>query len=190
MAEAQDPADITQLLKDIRGGSQEAEERLMPIVYQELHRIAHSYMRKERLDHTLQTTALVHEAYLKLIGVREVDWVDRSHFFAVAAQLMRRILVDYARARRASKRGGSLPMLPLDGAMPISDESLEFILSIHEALDRLAVFDARQARVVELRFFSGLSVDETARVIGVSSRTVKRDWDFAQAWLYKELSLP
>jgi RNA polymerase sigma-70 factor, ECF subfamily len=190
MAESQDAPDITQLLKDIRGGSPEAEERLMPLVYQELRRIAHSYMRKERSDHTLQTTALVHEAYLKLIGVHEVDWVDRSHFFAVAAQLMRRILVDYARARHASKRGGAIQMMPLDGALPISDESLDFILSIHEALDRLAGFDPRQARVVELRFFSGLSVDETARVVGVSSRTVKRDWDLAQAWLYKELSLP
>jgi RNA polymerase sigma-70 factor, ECF subfamily len=190
MAGGQEPADITQLLKDVREGSPDAEARLMPLVYEELHRIAHAYMRKERPDHTLQTTALVHEAYLKLIGVREVDWVDRSHFFAVAAQLMRRILVDYARARRASKRGGALQMMPLDGAMPISDESLEFILSIHEALDRLAEFDARQARVVELRFFAGLSVDETARVIGVSSRTIKRDWDLAQSWLYKELSLP
>jgi RNA polymerase sigma-70 factor, ECF subfamily len=188
MPDSQEPLEITQLLREISQGSHEAERRLMPLVYQELHRLAHSYMRKERSDHTLQTTALVHEAYLKLVGLDEIDWVDRSHFFAVAAQLMRRILVDYARSRSAAKRGGSAHPLPIEDALPISEESLDFILSIHEALDRLAVLDARQARIVELRFFTGLSIDETARVVGVSSRTVKRDWDMAQAWLYTELS--
>ena len=179
--------EITRLLQLVSKGDRAAEAELIPLVYAELRRIARVAIGKERPNHTLQTTALVHEVYLKLIGNGELDMVSRSHFFALAASTMRRILIDYARARRSSKRGGSRVRVDLEHVALGSDESWDHILAIHDALEKLAAIDARAAKVVELRFFAGLEGEEAARVLGVSSRTVKRDWQFAQAWLYSEL---
>jgi RNA polymerase sigma-70 factor (ECF subfamily) len=179
-------ADVTELLQRFARGDKTAEADLMPKVYRELHRIARAYIRRERPDHTLQATALVHEAYMRLTLQREIDWKSRTHFFAMAAQLMRRILVDYARHRGAGKRGGA--HLSLDEGLQISAQQCALVAELDTALERLAVLNERQARVVELRFFSGLTEEEIAEVIGVSSRTVKRDWTMARAWLYGELS--
>lgn len=180
-------SDITMLLSKLTRGNKDAGEKLMPLVYDELRRLARRYMRKERQDHTLQATALVHEAYLKLVRQRAVDWQSRSHFFGIAAQLMRRILVDHARNHLREKRGGIKEILPLDEALVFSPERSEELMKLDEALDRLSKLDARQSRIVELRYFGGMSVEETSEVLGVSPKTVKRDWSVAKAWLHGEL---
>lgn len=180
-------ADITELLSRMAGGDRSASERLIPIVYEELKRLARSYMRRERPDHTLQTTALVHEAYMKLIGQRSIEWQSRSHFFGVAAQLMRRILTDHARRNLRLKRGGTNEAFPFDEALIFSPEYSEEIMKLDEALGRLEKLDARQSRIVELRYFGGLTVEETAESLRISPKTVKRDWAVAKAWLHAEV---
>jgi RNA polymerase sigma factor (TIGR02999 family) len=163
-----------------------ARERLVPIVYDELRRLAHHYMRGERADHTLQATALVNEVYLRLAGIDSMQWRDRAHFFAMAATLMRRVLVDYARLRTREKRGGGVSVTSLDENV-IAPQSAVDVLALDEALERLAAVDPQQGRVVELRFFAGLSVEETAEALGISPATVKRDWATAKLWLFNEL---
>jgi RNA polymerase sigma-70 factor (ECF subfamily) len=180
-------SDVTALLSQLTQGNQEAAEKLVPLVYDELKRLARSYMRRERGDHTLQTTALVHEAYLKLVRQQATNWQSRSHFFGIAAQLMRRILIDYARGHLREKRGGAKVVLPLNEALVFSPEHSEELVRLDEALDRLSKLDPRQGQIVELRFFGGLSVEETAQFIGVSPKTVKRDWAVAKVWLHGEL---
>jgi RNA polymerase sigma-70 factor, ECF subfamily len=180
-------SDVTLLLSELATGNQAAEEKLLPLVYNELKRLARSYMRKERQDHTLQTTALVHEAYLKLVKQQDVNWQGRSHFFGIAAQLMRRILIDHARSRLREKRGGHQEAVTLDQALVFSPERSEELLKLDEALERLSQLDVRQGRIVELRFFAGLTVDETAECLRISPKTVKRDWSVAKAWLHAEL---
>jgi RNA polymerase sigma factor (TIGR02999 family) len=183
-------SDVTALLLAWNQGDRDALERLMPLVYQELHRIAAAHFRRERPEHTLQATALVHEAYLKLVDQRHTRWENRSQFFAVAATLMRRVLVDHARAQAADKRGAGATRLSLgDVAEPraIGGEADVDVLALNEALDKLAALDPRQARVVELRFFGGLDLEETASTTETSLTTVKRDWIMAKAWLYREL---
>jgi RNA polymerase sigma factor (TIGR02999 family) len=168
-------------------GSREALDKLMPIVYDELHRQAARYLKHEREGHTLQTTALVNEAYLRLIGQKQIRWQNRAHFFGIAAEMMRRILVDYARKRGTAKRGGETVKITLNEAVaPFSERDLDLV-AVDEALTRLASLDQQQARVVELRFFGGLNVEETATVLGISDRTVKRDWSLAKAWIRREL---
>ncbi|HEX8566884.1 MAG TPA: sigma-70 family RNA polymerase sigma factor [Pyrinomonadaceae bacterium] len=185
---AEESPQITLLLKEWSDGRREALDALMPLIYEELRRQAARYLKKERGNHTLQTTALINEAYLKLIDQREVVWQNRAHFFAIAAQAMRRILVDYARERHREKRGGAAENLPLDEALTIvSPEKSVDLVALDDALNRLAKFDARQARIVELRYFSGLSIDETAEILGVSNVTVRRDWDLAKSWLQLQL---
>ncbi len=179
--------DITLLLRQVANGNQDAAARLIPLVYEELHRLAERRLRLERPDHTLQPTALVHEAYLKLVAQRNVNWQSRAHFFALGSQLMRRILVDYARGRLRAKRGGKQARLPLDKVFIISRGRCDELLALDESLERLGKLDARQSRVVELRFFGGLTVEEAAKVLGVSSKTVKREWSMAKAWLYGEM---
>jgi RNA polymerase sigma-70 factor (ECF subfamily) len=181
------PGDVTQLLADLQGGRADAAPQLIQLVYDELHRLARGQMRHERADHTLQATALVHEAYLRLVNQPQRTWQNRAHFIAVAAQVMRRILVDYARARRTSKRGSAPHKVPLEEPLVFTEEQSDDLVSLDEALERLAQFDKRQSRVVELRFFGGLTVDETAEVLGISSKTVKRDWTVARAWLHREV---
>jgi RNA polymerase sigma-70 factor (ECF subfamily) len=180
-------ADVTVLLAQLVGGDEQAASRLVPLVYSELRQMAARYMRRERADHTLQTTALVHEAYLKLVEQRSASWQNRAHFFAVAAKVMRHILVDHARANMREKRGGGQPVLQLDEGLVFSPESSSELLEVDEALHRLAEMDPRQGKIVELRFFGGLTVDETAAVLGISAKTVKRDWSVAKAWLHGEL---
>jgi RNA polymerase sigma factor (TIGR02999 family) len=181
--------EITRMLQAWSGGNREALEDLMPLVYDELHRQASRYLRRERSNHTIQTTALIHEAYLQLIDQREVNWQNRAHFFAIAAQAMRRILVNYAKARHREKRGGVNENLPLEEAALVASEGSGVdLVALDEALTRLARLDNQQARVVELRYFSGLSIEETAEVLGVSTATVKRDWNMAKAWLLQELT--
>lgn len=181
---------ITHLLKEWSDGDQRALDKLTPLVYEELRHQAARYLRRERPGHTLQTTALIHEAYLRLIDAKDVHWQSRAHFFAIAANLMRRILVDHARRRDADKRGGSQLKLTLNDMFTVAKETDVDVLAIDEALDRLARMDQQQARVVELRFFSGLSVEETAAALGVSPKTVKRDWSVARAWLRREIGGP
>ena len=181
------PEDVTQILQEVSGGNREAPARLMPLVYDELRRLADHYLRQERPDHTLQPTALVHEAYLKLIDQTRVDWQNRAHFFGVAAQLMRRILVDHARRHQAEKRGGFRQKLTLDEAVDYSHTRDVDLVKLDEALTALAQFDARQSRVVELRFFGGLTIEETAEALGISPATVKVDWSMAKAWLRREI---
>lgn len=181
------PGEVTCLLHELRRGQKEAEERLIPLVYGELHRIAAAYLRHEAPHHSLQPTALVHEAYLRLTDIKEIDWQNRSHFFAVSATVMRRILVDHARANRARKRGDGWDAVSLNEAILPSPERASEILALDESLNRLSRLDARQAKIVELRFFAGMSEEETGEVLGISSRTVKRDWRIAKAWLFKEL---
>ncbi|HEX8735675.1 MAG TPA: sigma-70 family RNA polymerase sigma factor [Pyrinomonadaceae bacterium] len=185
-----DSLQITQLLKKWSEGNQEVLDKLMPLVYDELRRQASRYLRRERANHTLQTTALIHEAYLKLIDQNQVEWQNRTHFFAIAAQAMRRILVDYARERNRDKRGGAAENLPLEEAAFVvaAQEKTVDLVALDEALTRLAKFDERQARVVELRYFSGLSIDETAEILGVSNVTVRRDWNMAKAWLHQQIT--
>lgn len=180
--------EITRLLKAWGAGDSAALERLMPAVYHELRRRARAYMRHQPSDHTLQPTALVHEAVLQLVDTTAIDWQDRAHFFAVCAQVMRRILVDSARARGAAKRGGGTPKVNIDDAPGIHAERDREIVAIDDALEVLAAMDARKARVIELRFFGGLSVEETAAALDVSPQTVMRDWKLARAWLTREIS--
>ena len=179
--------DVTQLLARWSGGDREALEQLLPLVYRELRQLADRYLRRERSDHTLQATALVHEAYLKLIDQQNVRWQNRAHFFGVAAQMMRRILVDHARSSQAEKRGGEFQKFSLDENIDVSGERASDLVALDEALERLAQLDPQKARVVELRFFGGLSVEETAEVLGVSAPTVKRQWRMAKAWLYGQV---
>jgi RNA polymerase sigma factor (TIGR02999 family) len=178
---------ITHLLKEWSEGDQQALDELTPLVYEELRQQAARYLRKERPNHSLQATALINEAFLRLIDVKDVQWQNRAHFFAIAANLMRRILVDHARRRDAEKRGGSQVCLTLDEGLAWANEPDVDLLAIDEALDRLAIIDEQQARIVELRFFSGLTVEETATALGVSPKTVKRDWSVARAWLKREI---
>ena len=183
------PKEITQLLLAWSNGEQAALERLIPLVHDELHRLARRCMRRERPGHTLQTTALVNEAYLRLIDSSRVHWQNRAHFFAVSAGLMRRILVDFARSRHNLKRGGKVRLLLLDEALVVSQERSRDLVALDDALSTLAKLDLRQSQVVELRFFGGLSIDETAEVLKVSAGTVRRDWSLAKAWLYRELNV-
>ena len=178
---------VTELLVRWRGGDKEALDSLMPLVYGELRRIAQHYLNNERSDHTLQSTALVHEAYVRLAHQDLPQWQNRAHFFAVAAQLMRQILVDYARSHRASKRGGDVYKLALDDAEEQPQAADLDIVALDDALKTLALMDAQQSKVVELKFFGGLSIEDTAEVLGISPSTVKRDWVTARAWLYREL---
>jgi RNA polymerase sigma factor (TIGR02999 family) len=180
--------DITGLLSAWSAGDQQAFEKLVPVVYDELRRIANRYMERESAGHPLQATALVHEAYIRLIGASSARWQNRAHFFAVSANLMRRILVDYARSRNYAKRGGRAQHVSLDGDALLSPERAPDLVALDESLDALAAVDARKSRVVELRFFGGLSVDETAEVLQVSARTVMSDWSFAKSWLLRELT--
>ena len=180
--------DITQLLLESSKGDKKALDRLMPAVYGELRKLAESYLQSERPDHTLQATALVHEAYLRLIDQRNVDWKNRAQFFALAAKMMRRILVNHAEAHKAAKRGGPAQKLSLDEAISFFTEQHIDLLDLNEALDRLALLDERQSQIVELRFFGGLAVEEIADVMKISPATVKRDWKMAKAWLLRELS--
>jgi RNA polymerase sigma factor (TIGR02999 family) len=179
--------DITTLLLAWNRGDDDALARLIPLVEAELRRLAHSYMARERPGHMLQTTALLNEAYLRLVDSSRVRWQNRAHFFAVSAQLMRRILVDFARARGKAKRGGGRVQVSLEEALEISEERSPDLVALDDALQALAAFDERKSKVVELRFFGGLSVDETAEVLDVSPVTVMRDWGLAKAWLFREL---
>jgi RNA polymerase sigma-70 factor, ECF subfamily len=185
-----DAPDITRLLREWQGGNAQALERLVPLVYDELHTLASRYLSRERRDHTLQTTALVHEAYLKLAGQREVDWQSRAHFFGIAAQMMRRILVDHARRVGRAKRGGDAVHLSLEDNDAPSSSAVDPVdaYALDRALARLESLDPRQGRVVELRFFGGLTIAETAEVMSLSSITINREWAVAKAWLYRELS--
>jgi len=183
-----DPGEVTQLLFELKGGNRQAEERLIPLVYRELRRIASARLRLEDPHHSIQPTALVHDAYLRLTRLQKIDWQGRSHFFAVSATLMRRILVDHARAKQAAKRGDGLGEVALPDSLFPSPQRSPEILALDEALDRLAKLDQRQSKIVELRFFAGMNEEETGHVLGISSRTVKRDWRAAKAWLYAELN--
>jgi len=181
--------EITQLLREWSEGDREALDELLPMVYDELHRQAARYRRHERPDHTLQTTALIHEAYLKLIDQRDVKWQSRAHFFAIASLAMRRVLVNYAKARHREKRGGADEKVPLEeDLLAVGNENRIEVIALDEALTRLAAVDEQQARVVELRYFSGLSLEEVAEVMSISRATVARDWNMAKAWLHQELT--
>lgn len=179
--------EVTQLLLDWSDGDRQALGKLMPLVYEELRHLARRHMREERSEHTLQTTALVHEAYLRLINQKDVRWQNRAHFFAIAAQMMRRILVDHARRHHSERRGGGTHKLSLDEAMILTDERASELIALDVALKSLAAIDERKSKVVELRFFGGLTAEETALALGISLRTVMRDWNLAQAWLYREM---
>lgn len=180
---------ITEMLRAWSDGERQGVDALVPLVYDELKRQARRYLRRERGGHTLQTTALVNEAYLRLIDQRNVKWQNRAHFFGIAAQMMRRILVDYAKNRKSLKRGGAAENLPLDEAFAIAADERDLdLLALDEALNRLAEMDQLQARIVELRYFSGLSIAETAEVVGLSTTTVKVNWNMAKAWLHHELT--
>ncbi|HWQ54638.1 MAG TPA: sigma-70 family RNA polymerase sigma factor [Bryobacteraceae bacterium] len=179
---------VTQLLADWGRGDAGALERLTPLVYGELKRLAARYLRRERSDHTLQSTALVHEAYLRLVDQRSVAWQNRAHFFGVAAQLIRRILVDHARGKHAAKRGANAVKLSLEDVMEVPRQRPLDLVALDDALETLAQLDPQQGRIVELRFFAGLSIEETAEVLHISPATVKRDWTAAKAWLYRDLS--
>ena len=182
------PHNVTRLLVEWSHGSQAALKALVPLVYEELRRLARHYLKQERQDHTLSSTALVHEAYLRLVNQKDVTWQGRAHFFGVAAQMMRRILVDHARRRNYAKRGGGAVTLALDEALASPERRGLDLVALDDALDTLAKLDERQSRMVELRFFGGLSIEETSEVLGVSAPTVKREWASARAWLYREIS--
>ena len=183
------PSDkVTQLLCELTGGNRAVVDELTPLVYSELKRIAGAQLRSERVGHTLQATALVHEAYMKLVDQRGVSWQNRAHFFGIASQIMRRILLDYAKAQKREKRGGGAHKTSLDEALVVAEDRASDLVRIDEALTRLEALDPRQAKVVELRFFGGLNVDETAEAMGISAPTVKREWAMAKAWLHRELS--
>jgi RNA polymerase sigma-70 factor, ECF subfamily len=182
-----EPADITTLLAQVKQGDAGAESNLVPLIYNELRAIARNYMRRERPDHTLQATVLVHEAFLQLVGDSKIEWQNRAHFFALASRVMRRILVDHARAAHAQKRPGARQKVELESALAFVEGQSADLLALDEALNRLAAWDPRQSRIVEMRFFAGLSFDEIAEVLGISDRTAKRDWMMARTWLYREL---
>lgn len=182
------PNEVTQLLVAWSNGDSAARDALMPLVHDELRRLAHRYMDRERGNHTLQTSALVNEAYLRLIDQKDVHWQNRAHFFGIAARIMRRILVDYARKRGFAKRGGNLQPVTFDEAMIVSPERAAEVVALDDALNCLAELDQRKSQIIELRFFGGLSVEETAEVLGVSAGTVMRDWTFAKAWLRREIT--
>ncbi|MBX7222403.1 MAG: sigma-70 family RNA polymerase sigma factor [Blastocatellia bacterium] len=187
--ESLSPSEFTMLLKNWRSGDQTALDRLMPVVYEELRRIASSHMARERSDHTLQTTALVHEAYLKLVKQKDIEWQDRAHFLCLASRFMRQILVDHARTQTYQKRGGGAIQVSLDDNLKIApDRSAEF-LALDEALTRLAAVDPRKCQIVEMRSFSGMTVEEIAEVLNLAPVTVMRDWRFAKAWLQRELRI-
>ena len=182
-------SDITQLLIELTGGREDVVDQILPVVYDELRRLAGSYLRRERSDHTLQPTALVHEAYMKLIDQKQVRWQNRAHFFGIAAQVMRRILMDHARKHKADKRGGSAEKLPIDEEiLVVSNEGSSQLLALDDALKTLAQMDPDKAKIVELRYFGGLSIEETAEVMGVSVPTINRHWKLAKAWLYGQLA--
>jgi RNA polymerase sigma factor (TIGR02999 family) len=187
MVDSPGPAEITRLLVDWRGGDHAALEQLIPLVHEELRRLARRHMAHERVGHTLQATALVNEAFVRLIDVRQVKWQDRAHFFAMSSRLMRRILVDFARSKGYQKRGGGAQKVSLDEALIVTREPGQDLVALDDALDALAAFDARKAQVVEMRFFGGLSVEETAEALNVSVDTVMRDWKLAKAWRLREL---
>jgi len=192
MTEARDRNEVTRLLAEAAGGGREALDRVVPLVYDELRRLAHRRLRDERSGHTLDTTALVHETYLELVDLDRIAWRSRGQFFAIAARVMRRVLVDYAVGRNAQKRGGGAARIPLDEAAGISvmaDGQEAELMALDDALDRLGAIDARQARIVECRFFGGMSIEETAAALDVSPATVKRDWTLARAWLNRELGV-
>jgi RNA polymerase sigma factor (TIGR02999 family) len=178
------PEKVSQLLLDWSKGDKAALDALVPLVHEELHQLAHRYMGGERAGHTLQTTALINEAYLRLTDYRNMRWQNRAHFFAVAAQVMRRILVDYARSRHYAKRGGGAYQVSLDEAIVFSEETSAELIAIEEALNDLAAFDPRKSQIVELRFFGGMNIEETAEVLAISPTTVKREWQRAKAWLH------
>ena len=180
--------EVTRLLLNWNNGDRAALDQLVPLVYDELRRLAHHYMRQEREGHTLQTTALVNEAYLRLIDQNSVRWQDRAHFFAIAAQMMRRILVDYARSRRYAKRGGEAHQVSFDESAIVSPQKGAELVAVDEALTDLATRDARKSKIVELRFFGGLNIEETAEVMGISATTVQREWRSAKAWLYQAIT--
>jgi RNA polymerase sigma factor (TIGR02999 family) len=178
---------VTKLLSAWKEGDKRALDQLIPIVYTELHQLANRYLRNERAGHTLQPTALIHEAYVRLLGQSMPDWKGRTHFFAVAAQLMRQVLVDYARKHRSRKRGSGIEKIPLEQAVILSTNHMEFLLVLDQALMQLATFDERKCRAIELRYFAGFSVEETAEALNISVATVRRDIRMAEAWLHKEL---
>ena len=180
--------EVTQLLIEWSNGDKAALDKLTPLIYDELRRLAHHYMSREHPGHTLQTTAVVNEAYLRLVNRKRVHWQNRAHFFAIAAQLMRSILVDHARSHAYAKRGGGAQKMALDEAMIISQERAAEVVALDEALDQLAEIDPRQSRIVEMRFFGGLTIEETAEVLSLSPATIKREWSTAKAWLYHELN--
>jgi RNA polymerase sigma factor (TIGR02999 family) len=182
------PHQVTRLLQEWSEGDETALEQLMPLVHDELHRLAHQHMRREGPGHILQTSALINEAYIRLVDQPEIRWENRDHFFGIAARLMRRILVDDARKRNAAKRGGSLIQVPLDEATSLAQEQSANVASLDDALKTLETIDARQGQIVELRFFGGLSIEETANVLQVAPGTVMRDWTFARAWLRNEMT--
>lgn len=184
---AESSTEVTVLLERWRSGDRAALDLLMPLVYEELRRLARHYLRQERPDHTLQSTALVHEAYVRLVGQDLPEWQSRAHFFGVAARLMRQILVDHARSHQAAKRGGNLPRLTLDESIAGSAPRDWDILALNDALSHLADISPKQSEIVELRFFSGLSIEETSDVLGISPATVKRNWIAARAWLFREM---
>lgn len=182
-------SEITEMLKSWNEGKNEALEALIPVIYDELRRQAHYYLRRERRGHTLQTTGLINEAYIKLVNQKNVRFESRTHFFAISANLMRQILVDHAKAKYRLKRGGMKSDLPLDESIKVAADEKEIeLIELDEALQRLAKMDLKQARIVELKFFGGLTIEETADVLGISPTTVKRDWKMARAWLYHELT--
>ena len=182
------PHEVTKLLKAWSDGDQSALDKLMPLVYDELHRLAHQHMRRERPGHMLQTSALLNEAYLRLVDQSQIPWESRAHFFAIAARLMRQILVDEARRRSSAKRGGGTIQVPLDEAGTIVQQQSVNVMALDDAMKSLEQIDERKSRIIELRFFGGMSIDETAEVLKVSSATVMRDWTFARAWLRKEMT--
>ena len=182
------PHQITRLLVEWSGGNQAALDRLYPLVYEELRRMAHRFMRHERKGHTLQTTALINEAYLRLVDQKNVHWANRSHFFGISAKIMRRILVDHARRYAREKRGGAPQQVSLDEAALVTKDRARELLLLNEALDSLAELDPRRSQVVELRYFGGLSNDEIAEVLKISANTVTRDWNMARAWIYQQLT--
>jgi len=182
------PEEITQLLIAWNQGDQRARDELMPLIYNELRRLARSHLRRERINHTLQPTALVHEAFLRLIDQSQVNWRNRAHFFGIAARLMRQILINHAEARRAAKRGGEAERISLNDVDQFTVEQGLDLAPLHEALNRLEQIDPPQSRIVELRYFSGLTIEEIAEVMGISTATVKREWSTARAWLRRELS--
>jgi RNA polymerase sigma factor (TIGR02999 family) len=190
MAEESTSSDVTRLIVEAQGGNRDALQQLIPLVYQELRRLASACLNREYENKTIRTTDLVHEAFLKLVGEKNVSWENRAHFFGIAANSMREILIDYARHKGAVKRGGDFTRVSMDGAMMVSADSMEELLMIDDALRQLEKVDKRLCRMVELRYFAGLTIEETAHILSISPRTVKRDWELARSWLYRAISSP